>query len=465
MSPSTDPAMSSSTDPRDAGKTSTDPEDDAGNADGQGSDEAVDGDPKEIRRVAQRKRQSKAFLSNLWVYLARRKQTEALAEPPRSKDLNRVVHPDGRKRDKDAYKHVHVPVWIELDKELDRGCFGAVFKGRDTEKNIDVAIKIVKSGNNSADLTEYEAEIMKMVSSQQGFAHFYHYQGASNGPSVLNSVLVMELLSASLKELQEKAGGKFEETTAAMVAQQLLRCFEYLHSQCIVHRDVKSANMMIGTGGKIGHVYLTDFGLSKEYYDKDKGKHHQMRTKLSLTGTARYASINAHRGIEQSRRDDLEALGHVLLHFVRGSLPWSGLEAKTQEEKYRKIREKKEEIPLMADGINETSLDTIKVTVKGKEVEKKINKAFVEYLGIVRGLDFQERPDYDGYCNMFEEVAPQDPEWITKWENYKEWSKNEALVPLGERRELKQPDQYVKKRGCGLCGSMYEVDEKKKEQK
>merc|ERR1719476_505384 len=100
---------------------------------------------------------------------------------------------------------------------------------------------------------------------------------------------------------------------------------------------------MFGIRNKIHHLYLIDFGLSKRYFDK---AHIPPRTKLSLTGTARYASINAHKGLEQSRRDDLEAIGHMLIYFVRGALPWSGLEAKTQEEKYRKIREKKQSTPL-----------------------------------------------------------------------------------------------------------------------
>merc|ERR1712039_68456 len=118
---------------------------------------------------------------------------------------------------------------------------------------------------------------------------------------------------------------------------------EDLHSKGIVHRDIKPENFMFGTKAKEAHLYLIDFGLSKRYYDK---KHAVLKQKLSLTGTARYASIHAHKGLEQSRRDDLEAIGHMLIYFLRGSLPWSGLDAKTQEEKYRKIREKKEETPL-----------------------------------------------------------------------------------------------------------------------
>merc|ERR1719436_1098732 len=153
----------------------------------------------------------------------------------------------------------------------------------------------------------------------------------------------MELLGQSLEDCVEACGGTLTVPTTTLIAEQAIHRIEYLHSKCIVHRDIKPDNFMWGSGHKAHHLYLIDFGLSVKYWDK---KHVNMCTCNSLTGTARYASVNAHRGVTHSRRDDLEAIGHMLIYFLRGSLPWSGLEAKSKQEKYRKIKEKKESTEL-----------------------------------------------------------------------------------------------------------------------
>lgn len=122
-------------------------------------------------------------------------------------------------------------------------------------------------------------------------------------------------------------------------------------------------------------MHLIDFGLSKRYKDPNTGRHIDYKEGKQLTGTARYASLNTHLGIEQARRDDLEQIGLVLMYFLRGKLPWQGCNAHTKEEKYELIKQKKAEFTV-------------------EELTAGFPKEFKNLLNYARRLKFEERPDY-----------------------------------------------------------------------
>jgi len=163
--------------------------------------------------------------------------------------------------------------------------------------------------------------------------------------------------------------------TVLMLADQMISRIEFVHNKNFIHRDIKPDNFLMGIGRHCNKVFLIDFGLAKKYRDNRTRQHIMYREDKNLTGTARYASINAHLGIEQSRRDDMESLGYVTMYFNRGSLPWQGLKAATKKQKYEKISEKKMSTP-------------VEVLCKGFPAE------FAMYLNYCRGLRFEEGPDY-----------------------------------------------------------------------
>jgi serine/threonine protein kinase len=152
-----------------------------------------------------------------------------------------------------------------------------------------------------------------------------------------------------------------------------------------VHRDIKPDNLIMGMDDKSRLVYLIDFGLAKKYRSSRTFMHIPYKNNRRLTGTARYASINALRGFEQSRRDDLESIGYVLMYFLRGSLPWQGLKIAQNEDRYTVIYNKK----------RSTSTEEL---CKGYPEEMKA------YFNYVKELKFEDDPDYNVLRGFFNAI-------------------------------------------------------------
>jgi hypothetical protein len=133
-----------------------------------------------------------------------------------------------------------------------------------------------------------------------------------------------------------------------------------------------------------------------------------MTHKKKLTGTARYASINALRGFDQSRRDDLEAVGYVLIYFLLGRLPWQGLPIKTKEDRYVKIMEKKRD-------------------TTPEELCKTLPDEFREYVHYTRNMNYEDDPNYEYLKSLFRKIMEREE---YEMDFFYDWSKQNDEISM-----------------------------------
>ena len=223
-------------------------------------------------------------------------------------------------------------------KSTDRlggGSFGQIYKGINIKTKEEVAIKI-ESKNIETPQLIHESKILKSLKDNEGFPKVYLVTPLDD---VL--IMVMELLGDNLQKLlQNSSHKKFSLKTTLILGIQILKRIKSLHENNFIHRDIKPENFTIGLKKFKNVIYMIDYGLTRKYCDSHKN-HIPYKEGKHLTGTALYASIYTHKGIEQSRRDDLESLGYMLIYFCKGELPWMNVKGKNKDVKYKKNMETK----------------------------------------------------------------------------------------------------------------------------
>lgn len=257
----------------------------------------------------------------------------------------------------------------QIGRHIGRGTFSEVYVGTHLVTKEEVAIKLENVRSKHPQLL-FESKLYQVLRGGSGIPNVRWFRVAGN-----YNVMAMDFLGPNLETTFSFLSRKLSLKTVLMLADQMINSVEFVHSKLFLHRDIKPENFLMGMGNHANQIFLIDFGLAKRYRDTSSHQHIPYRENKDFTGCPRYASINTHRGIEHSRRDDLESLGYVLLYLLQGSLPWGWIRASTKKQQIEKIGE-------------------MKVSTSIEDLCQGYPCEFAAYFNHCRSLGFTDEPDY-----------------------------------------------------------------------
>jgi serine/threonine protein kinase len=302
-------------------------------------------------------------------------------------------------------------------KKIANGAFSEIYFGINISNKEKVAIKI----ENRNKLNRYlQSESFILYSLKNigipkvlSFGHNKEYD-----------ILIMPLLGKSLKELYFMANYNFNFKDVCLIAIQIMERIEWVHSHNIIHRDIKPENFLIGlTDPNI--LYIIDFGLSKKYRSSTTGKHIKCVELKRFTGNVKYASINALSLKEQSRKDDLESIGYMLIYLIKGSLPWQNIKVINKRESYYRI-------------------SNFKKNINVDKMCENLPIEFIYYMKYVRNLGFEETPDYSYLKALFQIILKKQGLEVEKI--YFSWVNENNIKNLGKQVDLNKRSSCSRER-------------------
>ena len=309
----------------------------------------------------------------------------------------------------------------KVKKKIGEGAFGDVYLGQSISNNAYVAIK-----------TELR-KIIKPILESEAFL-LYSIAGPgipevkSFGKTKKYNILVEPLLGKSLFDIFAENHKTMSLPDVCLIGKQVIDRIQWVHSKNIVHRDIKPDNFLIGRNDP-NVLYLIDFGLSKKFRSTTTGKHIRFGFTGKLTGTVRFASANALRGGEQSRRDDIESIGYMLIYFLKKRLPWQSITGNKKIERYLKIYK-------------------MKKNIAPEKLCEGLPPEMAQFINYAKNLEFEQEPDYKYLNKLFDNVLKRintsNENLIFSWIKMTDLTNLKTPINLTTRKDSPQSRIYKK---------------------